>query len=206
MRGRFEGLLPQARVLDGSSTGGWVSLALQIFYPDVFNGAWASCPDSVDFRAFQLIDIYNDENAYLDERGRDRPSARNSDGSVRFTMRHELQMENALGLGGSWTTSGQQWGAWNATYGPSGADGRPMPLWNPNTGRIDRSVTEYWEQYDLRLVLERNWNDLASRLRGKLNIWDYHVIACPPIHCAAHNVLPIARRVEKRNLVLLGSK
>ena len=168
----FRGVgMPQARVLDGSSTGGWVSLALQIFYPDVFNGAWASCPDSVDFRALQLIDIYSDDNAYLDERGRDRPSARNSDGSVRFTMRHELQMENALGLGGSWTTSGQQWGAWNATYGPSGADGRPMPLWNPNTGRIDRSVTEYWEQYDLRLVLERNWNDLASRLRGKLNIW-----------------------------------
>ena len=39
-----------ARVLDGGSTGGWVALALQVFYPEFFNGAWAFCPDSVDFR------------------------------------------------------------------------------------------------------------------------------------------------------------
>src|SRR5262249_35910386 len=42
----------EARVLDGGSTGGWVALALQVFYPDLFNGAWAFCPDSVDFRSF----------------------------------------------------------------------------------------------------------------------------------------------------------
>lgn len=162
---------PQARVLDGSSTGGWVSLALQIFYPDFFNGAWASCPDSVDFRAFQLVDVYGDDSAYVDERGRERPSARNRDGNVRFTMRHEVQMENVLGLGDSWTMSGRQWGAWNATYGPMGGDGRSLPLWDPETGLIDQSVTQHWEQYDLRLVLERNWDELAPRLRGKLNLW-----------------------------------
>ena len=162
---------PEARVLDGSSTGGWASLALQIFYPDFFNGVWASCPDSVDFRAFQVIDIYRDDNAYLDEGGSERPSARNSDGSVRFTMRHELQMENALGFRGSWTTSGQQWGAWNATYGPRGKDGRPVPLWDEDTGRINHSVTDHWERYDLRLTLERDWDHLALLLRGKLNIW-----------------------------------
>ncbi len=160
-----------ARVLDGSSTGGWVSLALQIFYPDTFNGAWASCPDSVDFRAFQLLDIYHDDNSYLDEERRERPSARSPDGAVRFTMRQELQMENVLGSEGSWTTSGRQWGAWNASYGPRGADGGPIPLWDPKTGRIDRSVTGHWEQYDLRLTLERKWDELAPKLLGKLNIW-----------------------------------
>ena len=85
------------RVLDGASTGGWVALALQIFYPDFFGGAWASCPDSVDFRAFQLVDVYRGGNAYVDGGGRERPSARNVDGSTRFTMRHELRMENVLG-------------------------------------------------------------------------------------------------------------
>ncbi|MFY9571619.1 MAG: alpha/beta hydrolase-fold protein, partial [Blastocatellia bacterium] len=35
---------PWARVLDGGSTGGWVSLALQIFYPDFFNGTWSGFP------------------------------------------------------------------------------------------------------------------------------------------------------------------
>ena len=85
---------PYARVLDGGSTGGWVSLALQIFYPDFFNGAWASCPDGVDFRGFQLVDIYGDDSAYVNEQGTELPSARNRDGTVRFTVRHEVQMEN----------------------------------------------------------------------------------------------------------------
>ena len=162
---------PYARVLDGSSTGGWVSLALQVFYPDFFNGAWASCPDSLDFRAVQLVDIYNDGNAYVDERGTERLSARNRDGSARFTMRHELRMENVLGVGDSWTMSGRQWGAWNATYGPRGADGRPVPLWNPSTGAVDPSAASRWERYDLRRALAVRWEELAPKLSGKLNIW-----------------------------------
>ena len=162
---------PYARGLDGSATGGWVSLALQVFYPDFFNGAWASCPDSLDFRAFQLVDIYGDENAYVDERGAERLSARNLDGSARFTMRHELRMENTLGVDDSWTMSVRQWGAWNATYGPRGEDGRPVPLWNPSTGAVDPAVATRWESYDLRRALEVRWEELAPRLRGKLNIW-----------------------------------
>ena len=162
---------PGARVLDGGSTGGWVALALQIFYPDFFGGAWASCPDSVDFRAFQLLDVYRGGNAYVDREGREIPGARNFDGSVRFSMRHELQMENALGAGDDWTLSGGQWGAWNAVYGPRGADGRPVPLWDPVSGAIDTTVTAHWERYDLRLVLERGWDTLAPKLRGRLNIW-----------------------------------
>ena len=162
---------PYARVLDGGSTGGWVSLALQIFYPDFFGGAWSFCPDGVDFRAFQLIDIYADRNAYTNEHGFERPSARDRNGDTRFTIRHECRMENVKGLGDSWTMSGEQWGAWNAVYGERGADGRPRPLWNPQTGQLDRAAVEHWKRYDLRMVLEKNWPTLAPKLRGKLRIW-----------------------------------
>src|SRR5262249_30718427 len=62
-----------SRVLSGTSTGGWVALALQIFYPDFFNGAWASCPDPVDFRSFELVNVYEDGNAYRDTLGQERP-------------------------------------------------------------------------------------------------------------------------------------
>ena len=157
---------PAGRVVDGGSTGGWVSLALQIFYPDFFGGAWSFCPDSVDFRAFQRVNIYSDANAYTEVTGDERPSRRGSDGGVRFTMRHELLMENVLGRGDSWTRSGQQWGAWNAVYGPRGEDGHPVPLWDTTSGAIDQAVTAHWEQYDLRLVLARNWPRSDQRSTG----------------------------------------
>src|SRR5437879_13139056 len=80
-------------------------------------------------------------------------------------------MENVLGRGDSWTTSGKDWCAWNATFGPRGADGRPKPLWEPKTGVIDRSVVEHWKQYDLRLVLQSNWATLGPKLRGKLRVY-----------------------------------
>jgi S-formylglutathione hydrolase FrmB len=161
----------RARVLDGGSTGGWVALALQIFYPDFFNGAWAFCPDSVDFRSFQLVNIYDDANAYIGRHGFERPAARDVSGDVRFTMRHECQLENVLGRGDSWALSGGQWGAWNATYGPRGPDGRPVPLWNPTSGAIDHKVAAHWKAYDLRQVLESRWTELGPRLKGKLHIW-----------------------------------
>ncbi len=164
---------PRARVLDGGSTGGWVSLALKIFYPDFFNAVWSSCPDGVDFRGFQLINIYSDRNAYFDDKGAERPSKRDVNGRVEFTIRHEWGMENGMGAGDSWTTSGQQWGAWNATYGPKGPGGeggRPVPLWDPKTGVINKSVVDHWKKYDLRLILEQNWKTLGPKLRGKIHI------------------------------------
>jgi hypothetical protein len=161
---------PEARVLSGVSTGGWVSLALQVFYPDFFNGTWTSCPDGVDFRAFELVNIYDDDNAYVNRFGLERPSERTLNGDVRLTMRREVGIENVLGSGGNWAMSGGQWGAWNAVYGPRGADGRPVPLWDPRTGKIDHAVAEQWKPYDLRLFLQDNWKTLGSKLQGKLHI------------------------------------
>jgi Putative esterase len=160
-----------ARVVDGGSTGGWVSLALQIFYPDFFNGAWSFCPDGVDFRSFQLVNIYEDDNAYINRHGFERPASREISGEIRYTMRHECQLENVLGTGDSWTLSGGQWGAWNATYGPRGSGGRPVPLWDPATGAIDHKAADHWKAYDLRRILQENWTELAPKLKGKLHIW-----------------------------------
>ncbi len=161
---------PHARVVSGLSTGGWASLGLQVFYPDFFNGTWTFCPDGVDFRAFELINIYEDDNAYVNQYGYERPSERSVIGDVRLTMRREVGIENVIGQGDSWTMSGGQWCAWNAVYGPRGADGRPVALWDPQTGRINQKVAEQWKKYDLRLVMQENWKTLGPKLRGKLHI------------------------------------
>lgn len=162
---------PWARVLDGASTGGWVSLALQIYYPDFFNGAWSHAPDPVDFRDFELIDVYSDENAYVNRHGFERPAKRDLKGDVVYPVRHEVLLERVLGRGGRWELSGRDWASWNATFGPRGKDGLPVPLWDGATGKMNRDVREHWKRYDLRLHLQTNWESLGPKLRGKLNIW-----------------------------------
>ncbi len=162
---------PQARFTTGTSTGGWVSLALQVFYPDFFNGCWSFAPDPVDFRNYELIDIFTDENAYTTKDGQERPAMRNRSGKVIYNVRHECQIENVLGRGNRWWLSGKDWCAWNATFGPRGDDGLPKPLWDGKSGKIDRSVVEFWKQRDIRHVLETNWTALAPKLKGKIHIY-----------------------------------
>jgi hypothetical protein len=162
---------PYGRVLDGHSTGGWVSFALQVFYPDFFNGCWSSAPDPVDFRSYQLVNIYEHDNAYLDPKGLERASSRNSkSGATKLTMRGEVMLERVIGRGDRWELGGRDWGSWNATFGPRGDDGLPKALWDGKTGKIDKSVLEHWKKYDLRMHLEKNWTTLAPKLRGKIRI------------------------------------
>ncbi|XZE20962.1 alpha/beta hydrolase-fold protein [Pirellulaceae bacterium SH449] len=157
------------RFTTGGSTGGWVSLALQILYPDSFNGCWSSCPDGVDFRNFQLINIYEDDNAYFAKDGSEVPAKRNRSGAVDYSIRHECQLERVLGAG-RWELGGQQWASWNAVYGPKGVDG-PVPLWDGETGKIDRQTAEAWKRFDLRLILQDNWSRLGPLLAGKIHVW-----------------------------------
>jgi hypothetical protein len=170
---KFRGVgRPYARVVEGHSTGGWVSLALQVFYPDFFNGCWSFSPDPVDFRAYELIDIYDpdDKNAYINKHGFERPACRDVQGDMIYHVRHECLLEVVLGRGDRWELSGKDWCAWNATFGPRGDDGLPRPLWDGRTGKIDHSVVEHWKKYDLRLVLEQNWRTLGPKLRGKIHV------------------------------------
>lgn len=163
---------PWARKLSGGSTGGWEALALQIFHPDFFGGAWASCPDSVDFRYHQIVDVYSDSNAYFIDHGWfrvDRPCFRQTDGNVRFTMEHENLYELVVG---DRSRSGGQWDIWEATYGPVGPDGYPRRIWDKRTGVIDPEVAAYWkEHYDLRHVLETRWPEIGPSLVGKLHVY-----------------------------------
>ena len=163
---------PWARQLSGGSTGGWIALAHQIFYPDFYGGTWASCPDSVDFRAHQIVDIYADDNAYFLDRGWtqvERPNQRRPDGNVQSMMKDENWFELVAGDN---SRSGGQWDIWEATYGPIGPDGYPARLWDKQTGRVDREVAAYWRaKYDLRAILERDWATLGPKLAGKLHVY-----------------------------------
>ncbi len=161
-----------ARFTYGGSTGGWEALAVQMFYPEDFNGCFAACPDPIDFRSLCLVDIYKDKNAFWYDsefKKLPRPSHRNYLGQIQATMEENNHYELVLG---SKTRSGEQWDIWEAVYSPQGDDGYPKRIFNKETGEIDRSVANYWkENYDLRYILQRDWKSLGPKLQGKIHIY-----------------------------------
>lgn len=161
-----------SRFLYGGSTGGWEALAVQVFYPDQYNGAFAACPDPIDFRQVMVTNIYDDKNAYWREGAFGRvakPGKRDYLGHVSLTIEDENRLELVLG---DKTRSGGQWDIWEAVYSPMGADGYPQRIWDKATGVIDPAVAAHWrENYDLRHILERDWQKLAPKLQGKIHIY-----------------------------------
>eukprot|EP01051_Picozoa_sp_SAG22_P007279 SAG22_NODE_506_length_9643_cov_5.853206_9_plen_153_part_00 len=119
-----------------------------------------------------LTDIYADKNAYYAESTFKRvpkPAARDMYGNVRAMMETTNRMELVLGTKGR---SAEQFDIWQAVYSPQGADGYPQPIWDKVTGEIDKEVAEYWrENFDLRHILERDWETLWPKVRGKLHIY-----------------------------------
>ena len=160
-----------ARATMGGSTGGWESLATQIFYPDRYNGTWSACPDPVDFHAYQNINLYDDTNAFFrkgDFGAIPIAADREPDGSVVANSGDEFAYELVLGTRGRST---EQWMIWQAVYSPQGPDGYPAPVLDPITGVIDKKVVQYWhDHYDLAAILKRDWPTLGPKLEGKLHI------------------------------------
>jgi hypothetical protein len=173
---------PYARVLSGGSTGGWESLALQLHYPEFFDGAWVYYPDPIDFRRWGLANIYEDENMFYappatavalgstDWQKVRRPWIRLPDGQMLVDFQEETLLEEVLGSRGR---SGEQNDIWQAVYGPVDADGYPMPLWDKQTGTINHDVARYMRGhgYDLRSYMEENWNRLGPNVVGKLRFY-----------------------------------
>lgn len=161
-----------ARFTYGGSTGGWEALAVQVKYPDEYNGCYAACPDPIDFRAYCLVNLYEDENAYyLDSEFKERlrPGHRNYLGFVDATAMDMNLKELALGTK---SRSGQQFDIWEAVYSPVGEDGYPKRIWDKQTGVIDKEVANYWkENYDLAYILKRDWATLGPKVKGKIKIY-----------------------------------
>jgi hypothetical protein len=159
-----------ARAVYGGSTGGWRTLALQVFYPDFFNGAWVACPDPIDFHAYSLVDLYQDKNAFFAPSAWKQvpiPMERTADGKVLSMMDDAIRFELVLGTRGR---SGEQFDIWQAVYSPMDKDGYPQLILDPRTGEIDHKVADYWkEHYDLDYIMQRDWKTLGSKLIGKLH-------------------------------------
>ena len=154
---------PSHRYLAGHSSGGWTAMWLQVKNPDFFGGAWPLAPDPIDFHYFQTLDVYADNaNMYTDEAGNLRPLARQGTTPIIFS-KNFIAMDDVIKDGG-------QIGSFEWVFSPRGDDGRPRHMFNRETGAVVPEVASHWRQYDIRHVLESNWEALSPKLAGKLHI------------------------------------
>ncbi|HQU52085.1 MAG TPA: hypothetical protein P5275_16700 [Saprospiraceae bacterium] len=161
-----------ARFTYGGSTGGWEALAVQVKYPTEYNGCYAACPDPIDFRAYTVVNLYDDANAYYIEgpfRNTPRPGHRDYLGHVQAMLKDMNFRELALGTK---SRSGQQWDIWEAVFSPVGDDGYPKRIWDKASGVIDKDVAAYWkENYDLSYIMQRDWSKNGKDWEGKIHIY-----------------------------------
>ena len=168
---RYRGLGKWARGTYGGSTGAWEALAVQVKYPDEYNGCIACAPDPIDFRALSPLNIYTAPNAFRTQSPLQlvdsvTGTARTYTGNMLADLKGDFMLERALGG----IRSGGQLSVWMAVYGPKGEDGLPTPLWD-DEGVIDQGVAAYWrENSDLSFIIKRDWATLAPSLRGKLHV------------------------------------
>ena len=116
--------------------------------------------------------IYEDDNAYYHEgsfRKTLRAGMRDGKGIIK---NHLIQINKRESVLGSKGRSGDQWDIWQAVYSPVGENGYPKPIWDKLSGEIDKEVANYWkENYDLRHIMQRDWDKIGKDLEGKINIY-----------------------------------
>lgn len=154
------------RFLQGHSSGGWATLWLQVRYPTKFGGTWSTSPDPSDFHDFTGINLYReDANVYHDADGQSYPIVR-SKGKVITTFEQFARAERVLG------SYGGQIASFEWVFSPRGADGRPLPMFDRDTGAVDPNVVAYWrEHYDIAHRIRTRWPQLKDALDGKVHLY-----------------------------------
>lgn len=160
-------LIPKtsARFLTGHSSGGWSTMWLEVNYPDVFGGTWSTSPDPVDLHSFTGIDVTpgSTQNAYLNKAGGPLNLVRMNGKEIasfeQFAKAEEVQGEY-----------GGQIASFEWVWSPKGPGGRPMKMFNRETGEQDPFVQKAWERYDIRKIVETHWDTLGPKLLGKVHL------------------------------------
>lgn len=154
------------RFLQGHSSGGWATLQLQVDYPDVFGGTWSTSPDPSDFHDFTGVDLYAPHaNVYRRADGTPYPIVRDH-ARIVGTFKEFAETERVLG------PYGGQLASFEWVFSPRGPDGRPLPMFNRDTGDVDPAVVAYWhDHFDLAHIVQSTWSERGPRLHGKIHVF-----------------------------------
>ncbi|HWR34309.1 MAG TPA: alpha/beta hydrolase-fold protein [Clostridia bacterium] len=156
---------PSGRFLTGHSSGGWATLWLQVNYPKIFGGTWSTSPDPTDFRDFIGPDLTKaNTNMYRKPDGSPWMLVR-MDGKDVEAFEDFARQERVMG------EYGGQIASFEWVFSPRGPDGRPMQLFDRDTGVVHPAVAKYWvEHYDISSVVRKRWKEIGPSLKGKINV------------------------------------
>jgi hypothetical protein len=155
----------RGRFLNGHSSGGWATLWLQTHYAGLFGGTWSTSPDPADFHDFFQADLYEPHiNMYRARDGAERPALRDN-GKTLASFRQVTLMGAVLG------DYGDQVSSFEAVFSPKGQDGKPLQLFDRETGAVDPAVAAYWcAHYDIAGYVASQWPSLKGDLDGKIHV------------------------------------
>ncbi len=66
---------------------------------------------------------------------------------------------------------GGQFASFDAVFSPRDIDGRPLKMFDRETGVINPKVRNSWRKYDIVLTIKENWSELKDKLKGKLHVY-----------------------------------
>ena len=150
------------RFVTGHSSGGWAALWLQLQYPKIFDGCWASSPDYISFQYFQGVNIYSSKNFYVDSLNNLTPYATFGGWSPILYNKQESMYEEVI--------RGEQLTSFEAVFSPRDEKGNIIPLWNRESGIIDPSVAEQWKKYDIIEFLKKNYSTIENDIKSKIMV------------------------------------
>ena len=134
--------------------------------PPIFGGTWSTSPDPSDFHDFTGVDLYAPHaNIYRRGDGTPYPLVRDH-AHVIGTFEQFAHTEQVLG------DYGGQLASFEWVFSPRSANGRPLQMFNRETGDIDPAVVAYWrDHYDLAHIVTAAWNQRGRNLRGKIHVF-----------------------------------
>lgn len=150
------------RFVTGHSSGGWSSLWLQTHYAEDFDGSFSSSPDAIDFRNFEGVNIYTDENTFYGKDGNLLPGMTVGGRSFVNFKRDVCAWERIV--------RAEQYMSFNAVFSGKKSDGSIDYLWDFSDGKINPREREQWRKYDISHYLTTNWETLRPKLANKILI------------------------------------
>lgn len=153
---------PEARFLMGHSSGGWSALWLQVQYPKVFSGAWATSPDPLDFQDFFGVDLRpgSNDNMYHNKKGKAHLAYRGE----KDTLEQEVHVDDGDNpIAAEYRSDEWRWS-------PKDENGEPKEVFDRATGVLNQEVLKSWQAFDLRHVLEQLGDETIPLLENRLHI------------------------------------